>query len=59
MQPGYGRQVAVLGGFIRRVLEGNGDGTNDNGQYLTCRRQRDSQRDTGADALMAGNNQNG
>ncbi len=31
------RQVSILRGLIRRVLEGNGDGTNDNGQNLACR----------------------
>ena len=59
MQPRQGGQVAILRRFIRCVLEGYGDGTHDDGQHLACSRQRDSQRDAGADALMAGNNQNG
>ena len=59
MEPRNRRQVAIFRRFIRRVLEGYGNGTNDDGQNLACCCQRDSQSDTGADTLMTGNNQNG
>lgn len=53
VQPGERRQVAVFSRLVRRVLECHGDGTNDNGQYLACRRQRNRQRDTGAQCFDA------
>ena len=59
MDPGERRQVAILRCLVSRMLERNGDGTHDDGQNLTCSCQWNSQRDTGTDVLMAGNNQNG
>ncbi len=44
MNPGDRGQVAFLGRFIGRVLKRHGNGTNDNGQYLTGCRQRNRQR---------------
>ena len=59
MQPGECCQVTVFGRLIRCVLECYGDSTNDNGQYLACCCQWDSQRDTGTNALVTRDNQNG
>ncbi len=59
MDPGECRQVAIFGRLIRCVLESHGNGTYDNGQHLACRCQRDSQRNTGPDALATGDNQHG
>ncbi|MNP53858.1 hypothetical protein D3C76_1483690 [compost metagenome] len=59
MDPRERRQVAIICRLISRMLEGNGNGTHDNGQNLARSRQRDSQRDTGTDILMAGDNQHG
>ncbi|MPN33915.1 hypothetical protein SDC9_181407 [bioreactor metagenome] len=59
MQPGERCQVTVFRRFIRRVLECHGDSTNDDRQNLACCSQRNRQRDTGTDALVTCNNQNG
>lgn len=59
MDPGERRQVAIIRRLIRCVLEGHGDSTNDDGQYLACCCQWDRQGNTRTDALMTGNNQNG
>ena len=59
MQHVDGTKTGVFGGFIRRVLEHHGNGTGEYRQYLACRRHRQGDGDTGSNALLTDDNQNG
>ena len=45
--------------FIRRVLEHYGDGTGKHRQHLACSSHRQRDGDSGGDALLTNDNQNG
>lgn len=59
VDPGDGGEVAFFGRFICRMLKCHGQRSHNDGQHLSRRRQRYRQRNTGTDALPAGNDQNG
>ncbi len=59
MQQVDGAKARLLGRFVRGVLEHHGNGTGENGQHLPGGGHRQSNGDTGGNALVAHNHQNG